>query len=90
MRKIFFFSKVFSAFCKNNNAGTDYIIDYYDIEAQKVLYSIGFKIKMLPSIYFASSCAQMQLICDMYDLDNYMFVDSIEGGEVTGVVFVCR
>ena len=90
MRRIFFFSRVFDHYCKNKNAGREYIVDYYDIEVQRVLYSIGFRFKMSPCIYCVSNNSYTHLVHDMYDLDHYVFVEKLEGDEVRGVIYVCR
>ena len=90
MRKILFFSKRINNYLLNNGARADYIIDYYDIEVQKVLNSIGFSTKLSPNIYDASSSVSASAINGIFDLDNHKFVSGFVGEQIIGVVFSCK
>lgn len=90
MRKILFFSKRINNYLLNNNAKADYIIDYYDIEVQKVLNSIGFRIKLSPYIYDVSSSVSASAIDGIFDLDNHKFSPGFFGEQIIGVVFSCK
>ena len=90
MRKILFFSKRINNYLLSNSTKADYIIDYYDIEVQKVLYSIGFSIKLSPNIYYASSSASASAIDGIFDLDNHKFISGFFGEQIIGVVFSCK
>ena len=90
MKNIFFFSKKFNNYCKDKNAESNYIIGYYDIEVQKVLYNIGFCIKTSPRFCDSLSDANMSEIDAIFDLDNQVFVSGFDNEKMMGTLYLCK
>lgn len=91
MKNILFISQRFNDYCKANYVNTSFIIDYFDIEAQKILNCIGYRIKMCPQIINNDAnpgeYKKYELI---YDLDIHDFITYNKKRKMFGVVFSCQ
>ena len=93
MKKILFYdNSVLDYFIKYNN--TNLIVDYFDIEVQKILHAIGFSFKRNPRLIFPQSAIKtMQSQLDyMYDLKSFDFSIQLKGCykmPCYGIIFDC-
>ncbi len=87
MVKVLFYSHRFSSFLQN--ATNEMIIDYFDIEAQKMLSIIGFSYKRQPAIIKEkmNSGKQIILCCDIdiFEFHSALYLPA----QFVGVVFDC-
>lgn len=91
MEKILFISKRFNNYCKTNFANKAYIVDYYDIEAQKALNYIGYCVKSNPQVNGKKDIySEKQRYDYVYDLDNHTFISDNKYAKSFGVIFSCR
>ncbi len=87
MKTIVFFSK--QALSYLQDALDEYVIDYFDIEAQKVLGIIGFSYKRSPFVMRSPFESGKTTLC-FYDLDTYSFSShSNLPKDTIGVFFEC-
>lgn len=91
MKNILFISKKFNNYCKVNYVNTTFIIDYFDIEAQKILNCIGYNVKMYPQIIDNDANLDKNRKYELiYDLDIHNFITYNKKTKLVGVVFSCR
>ena len=91
MENILFISKRFNNYCKTNYANKAYIVDYYDIEAQKALNYIGYSVKSNPRVNSKKEIhSENHRFEYVYDLDNHTFISDNKDARSLGVIFSCR
>lgn len=88
MKRILFYSKQASHYLQN--AFPNRIIDYYDIEVQKILRTLGYTYKMNPIIISADEQVKDNGILFQYDLDSFCLKPlSIHDYTFVGVAYDC-
>ena len=88
MKRILFYSEQAKYYLQN--ASPDRVIDYFDIEVQKILRIIGYTFKMNPILIYADTQAEGKDILFQYDLDSFSLKPlSIHDCPFMGVAYDC-
>lgn len=89
MKKILFFSKRSSCFFQH--ASDALLVDYFDIEAQKILHGISMSYKMRPIVVKDKDDVMPEIqITECFDIDTFTFYTfSSIPKHFVGVTFEC-
>lgn len=93
MDKVLFISRKAHSYFRNHMGDTKQIVDYFDIEVQKVLSVLKYKYKNNPKIIFKDNTPEFSEKVYYYDLDNYVYIkksDESRFGQWICVLYECH
>ena len=74
MDKVLFISQKAHSYFRNHMGNAKQIVDYFDIEVQKVLPVLKYKYKNNPKIIFSDNTLEFSEKVYYYDLDDYVYI----------------
>ena len=93
MEKLLFYSTSLNKHLKNNTWNKSVIMDYFDIEVQKVLSMLGFAYKNNPSLIVVKQFINVQNVISSYNIDTILSLNDtadLLGKEIIGVIYECH
>ena len=91
MARVFFYSINAYNYFKKYKRNKQQIKDYFDIESQKILPTIGYQYKLNPVIIYNNDLRKVPEILQYYNLDtfNLSFLFDSTGKKVLGIIYDC-